>query len=180
MKQVPEGMGFSHAIDYPGCIRGNQIREKGNFAMATVKDILDRKGKGVVSVSSEQTVLAAARLMKERQIGAVVVVEGEKVIGIFSERDISRRVVAEGRDPTATPVYEVMTAPVACCCLQTDILECEFIITDRRIRHLPVLEGGRLEGMVTIGDLLAMQVEEQNKTIKYLNEYVFMMPPVGE
>ena len=148
--------------------------------MATVKEILDRKGKNVVSVSSEQSVLAAALLMKERKIGALVVVDGGKVIGIFSERDILTRVVAEGRDPASTKVYEVMTAPVACCCLKTDILECEFIVTDRHIRHLPVLEEGRLEGMVTIGDLMAMQVEEQNKTIKYLNEYVFMTPPVGE
>ena len=141
--------------------------------MATVQAILTRKGNEVVSVAASDSVLAAASLMNQRTIGGLVVLEGERVIGIFTERDVLRRVVVTGRDPATTAVKEVMTTPVATCRPETTLAECRAFMTDKRIRHLPVVEGRRLLGIVTIGDLMAFEVGEHESTIEYLNSYIF-------
>jgi CBS domain-containing protein len=141
--------------------------------MVTVQDILDRKGREVVTVDAAATVLQAARRMNERGIGGLVVMEGARLVGIFTERDVLRRVVAEGRDPARTPVREVMTAPVLRCGPDAPLDECRVLMTDRRIRHLPVVEQDELRGIITTGDLLAQQVREQQDKIEFLNSYVF-------
>jgi CBS domain-containing protein len=141
--------------------------------MATVHDILDRKGREVVTVDAAATVLQAARRMNERGIGGLVVMEGGRMVGIFTERDVLRRVVAEGRDPTHSAVREVMTAPVLRCGPDAPLEECRAMMTDRRIRHLPVVERDELRGIITTGDLLAHQVREQQDKIEFLNGYVF-------
>jgi len=141
--------------------------------MATVQTILSRKGQEVFSVGAKETVLTAANLMNQRGIGGLVVLDGERVIGIFTERDVLRRVVVAGRDPSATLVHDVMTMPVATCRSDTTLAECRGFMTEKRVRHLPVVEGQRLLGIVTIGDLMAYEVGEHESTIEYLNSYIF-------
>ncbi len=142
--------------------------------MASVNEILAEKGAQVVSIKSGATVLMAAKLMNEHKIGALVVLDQDKLAGIFTERDVLRRIVAEQRDPAATPVSEVMTAQVACCGPDTTIDEARSVMKNRRIRHLPVVDGQmRLEGMVSIGDLNAYHANTQEMTIRFLHEYLY-------
>lgn len=141
--------------------------------MPTVTDILAKKGKEVVTASASTSVLEAARLMNDRGIGGVVVTENDRVVGIFSERDILRRVVAEQRNPSSTVLRDVMTTPVVDASPDTTLEDCRGIMTERRIRHIPILDGQRLCGIITIGDILANQVREQQDQIEYLNAYVY-------
>ena len=141
--------------------------------MSTVRDILARKGSTLISVRPADTVLRAATLMNDEGIGGVLVMEGDELAGIFTERDVLRRVVAAGRDPARTAVREVLTSSVVTCGLQTTIDECAALMTARHIRHLPVREPSGLVGLVTIGDVLAFQVSEQQSTIEQMNNYLF-------
>jgi len=141
--------------------------------MPTVQTILAKKGGEVLSTTVADSVLAAASLMNERGIGGLVVLDGNRVAGMFTERDILRRVVAMGRDPADTLVREVMTAPVAFCRRETTLEECRAVMTEKRIRHLPVVDEKGVCGIVTIGDLMAQEVTEHEATIQYLNEYIF-------
>ncbi|OGF16071.1 MAG: hypothetical protein A2W00_10235 [Candidatus Eisenbacteria bacterium RBG_16_71_46] len=141
--------------------------------MLTVHAILAKKGNEVVSIGADDTTLEAARRMNERGIGGLVVTEGDRVIGIFTERDILRRVVAARRDPATTRVREVMTTPVACCRTETSLAEIRGVMTAKRIRHLPVVDEKGLCGIVTIGDLTAHEVTEHETTIEFLNSYIF-------
>jgi CBS domain-containing protein len=142
--------------------------------MATVRDILARKGPQVWSLSGEATVLHAAQFMTEHKIGALLVLEGEHIAGMFSERDILQRVVAQGRNPAQTAVSDVMTAEVACCTPDTTLEEARGAMKNRRIRHLPVVDGDeRLLGLISIGDLNALQAAHQEQTIFLLNEYLY-------
>lgn len=141
--------------------------------MPTVRDILQRKGREVISVPASTTVQEAAHLMNQRSIGGVVVMESGRLVGIFTERDIMRRVVAEERDPASTQVGELMTRVVVTCTLETSIEECGSIMTSRRIRHMPCMGPDGLCGVITSGDVLAFQVAEQQATIAQLNSYVF-------
>ena len=141
--------------------------------MPTVQVVLTKKGGQVVTVGVEDSVLRAAALMNDRGIGGVVVLDGDRVAGIFTERDILRRVVAVGRDPATTMVREVMTAPVAFCRRETTLNECRSVMTEKRIRHLPVVDEHGVCGIVTIGDLMAHEAGEHEATIQYLNEYIF-------
>jgi CBS domain-containing protein len=141
--------------------------------MATVKDILAKKGRTVVTIVPDDSVFTAARLMNQKGIGGVVVVEDDEVVGVFTERDVLRRVVAERRDPAKTPIRDVMTAPVITCRPEAGLEECRALITDKRVRHLPVVDADGLCGIVTSGDLLAHQAAEQADTIQYLNSYMF-------
>jgi len=143
--------------------------------MATVRDILARKGGDVISVLPDDSVLSAANLMNERAIGGVLVVAAGELRGIFTERDVLRRVVAQGRDPAAIRVADVMTTSVMTCGPDTSLDQCAALMTAHRIRHLPVVESAGLAGVVTIGDVLAFQVTEQQATIQYMNNYVFDM-----
>lgn len=141
--------------------------------MPAVRDILARKGTLVVTAAPETTVLEAARLMNQRGIGAVVVMEGASLRGIFTERDLMVRVVAEQKDPSATLVGEVMSRRLVTARAETKIDECAALMTQQRIRHLPVLSGDTLAGVITIGDLLAFRLDEQEMTITQLNSYLY-------
>jgi len=141
--------------------------------MATVRDILARKGNAIVALAPTASVLDAARLMNERGIGAVLVLDGERLVGIFTERDVLRRVVADGRDPAATLLGAVMTDSVLTCTPATPVEECRAVMTSRHIRHLPVIGPEGLCGIVSSGDVLAFQVAEQQSEIQDLNRYVF-------
>lgn len=146
--------------------------------MPRVRDLLARKqARGtptaIVSIDPDSTVLAAAQLMTARGIGGLLVLEGDHLAGIFTERDILRRVVGEQRDPAATRVREVMTSPVLTVAPDTYVQECRGLFTERRIRHLPVVGPQGLCGVVTSGDLLAFESDEQRTTIEHLEGYVY-------
>lgn len=140
--------------------------------MSTVRDLLARKG-AAVAVPPQATVLEAARIMGDNGFGAVLVMEDGALIGIFTERDTLRRVVAAGRDPITTAVSEVMTSALFTCVPDTSVAECGAIMSKHRIRHLPVVDQHGLHGLVSIGDLLADRVREQDDTIRFLNDYMF-------
>jgi CBS domain-containing protein len=142
--------------------------------MSVVREILAKKGSHVCSIGPQATVLEAARFMTENNIGALLVLDGGRIAGLFSERDILLRVVSEARDPARTTVGEVMTEEVACCTPDTPLEEARGAFKNRRIRHLPVVDGEqRLLGMISIGDLNAHQVADQEQTIFLLNEYLY-------
>ena len=141
--------------------------------MAAVRDILSKKGSVIIALFPTASVLEAARLMSERSVGGVLVMEEGKLGGIFTERDVLRRVVAEQRDPATTLLREVMTPSVITCTPSTTLEECRTVMTSRRIRHLPVVGADGLCGVVSSGDVLAFQVAEQQGTIEDLNRYVF-------
>jgi CBS domain-containing protein len=142
--------------------------------MSTVRDILAVKGTHVLSVGKEATVIDAALLMNEHKVGALVVIDGGHVAGMFTERDVLRRVVGERRDPVSTRVHEVMTVEVVCCTPETTIDEARGAMKTRRIRHLPVCDGnGQLHGLVSIGDLNAHQASDHEHTIYLLQEYLY-------
>ncbi len=145
--------------------------------MPKVSDLLKRKGSDVASVSESDSVVKAAHLMNDHKIGSVVVTDGDKVVGIFTERDILVRVVAAEKDPATTKVGDVMTRPVAACCPHTDLEECKCVISSKRIRHLPVVDDGRLVGIVTSGDLMAAEAKDQAETIEYLYDYLYGKQP---
>ncbi len=140
--------------------------------MPTVQSVLERKGADVATITREESVLQAARLMNQRRIGALVVTEGDRAVGIFTERDVLNRIVAAQLPPGTTRVGEVMTAPMACCRRATPLSECRSVMTARKIRHLPVVEDGQLYGIVSIGDILAAESAQQAHTIEYLHEYL--------
>lgn len=142
--------------------------------MTSIKNLMEKQS-GVVAICKEATIVEAARLMNEKNIGALVVTEGDKdkVVGIFTERDCLKRVIAVEADPATTRVGEVMTSPVAVCRPDTSAEECKSVMTEKRIRHLPVVENGKLVGIVTIGDLISQEVIKFEKTIEYLNQYIY-------
>jgi CBS domain-containing protein len=141
--------------------------------MAAVQTILNVKGPNVVTADADEPVLSAALLMNKHGIGGVVVTEGGRVVGVFTERDVLRRVVAERRDPADTRLREVMTSPVISCRPDTDLDECRKLVTERRVRHLPVMQGDALVGIITSGDILAQQVRDQKEALDYLNSWAF-------
>ena len=144
--------------------------------MAVVRDLLNRKGTNIVSIGPTATVLEAARLMNDRSVGGVLVVDDSgALLGIFTERDILRRVVAAGLSPDSTKVSDVFTRDVVTTTPDAPIEQCGAIMSSRRVRHLPVVDANGLHGVVTIGDLLAHQVSEHETTIQHLNSYVFDM-----
>lgn len=142
--------------------------------MITARDLLARKKSGdVITVSLDATVKDAARLMHDRRIGALVVVEGEIVRGIFTERDVLWRVVSEGFDAAVTLVREVMTAKVIVVRPERHIEELEAILTQHRIRHLPVAGDQGLLGVLSIGDLNAFRADANAQKVEYLTEYIY-------
>jgi len=142
--------------------------------MSIVREILAKKGSQVLSIGRRATVLDAALLMNEHKIGALVVIDDGRVAGMFTERDVLRRVVGERRDPATTIVDDVMTVEVVCCTQETPIDEARGAMMNRRIRHLPVVDGDRrLHGMISIGDLNAWHLNTQEQTIHLLNEYLY-------
>ncbi len=141
--------------------------------MPNAQSILHKKGADVATVDGKTAVLDAAKTMNQRRIGAVVVTDGDRVVGIFTERDILNRIVAAGKDPKTTRIEEVMTSPMACCRRDTRLTECRTVMTQKRIRHLPVVEDGKLYGIISAGDILASEVADQQATIEYLHEYLY-------
>ena len=142
--------------------------------MPTVRDVLALKGESLITISTGATVLEATRKMNQYKVGAVVVMDGERVAGIFSERDVLTRVVTEELPPASVIVDTVMTRDVICCDLRDDLDEVSAIMKTHRIRHVPVCGGdGALHGIVSIGDINAHHATNAEQHIHFLNEYLY-------
>jgi len=140
--------------------------------MTTAHDILRFKGQTVHSVRPDDTVLAALGAMAEHDIGAVLVLDGNQLLGILTERDYARKVALVGRASKDSPVRAIMTADVVCVSGNRTVEECMGLMTDRRVRHLPVVENGHVVGVVSIGDLVKATIDEQEFTINQLKNYI--------
>ncbi|HEX8523698.1 MAG TPA: CBS domain-containing protein [Tepidisphaeraceae bacterium] len=142
--------------------------------MPTVQDILISKGTQVQTVEPSATATDAIRKMNQHKIGALLVMNGEHVEGIFTERDVLRRVVGQDRTPTEIGVADVMTKDVICVEPEMDLDDVATIMKEKKIRHLPVCDGdGKLHGMISIGDLNAYHASNQEATIHFLHEYIY-------
>ena len=140
--------------------------------MATVKQILEVKGSQVWTVTADISVYEALRLMGEQEIGALAVMEGDALIGLLSERDYARKVVLKGKTSRETLVGAIMTSPVHTVRPDQSVEECMALMTAKRVRHLPVLEHGRLVGMISQGDLVKFIIEDQRFIIGQLESYI--------
>jgi len=140
--------------------------------MNTVKRLLEGKGHDVWTVHPDDTVLDAINVLAKKDIGAVLVMEGDNPVGIFTERDYARNVFLKGKSSPGTPVSEVMAKPVIFARPENSVDECMSLMTCHRMRHLPVLDDGDLVGMVSIGDLVKSVIDEQKDTIEQLEHYI--------
>lgn len=140
--------------------------------MKTVDEILRGKGNEVWSVRPDDKVLDALRLMADKGIGSLVVKDGERLVGIFSERDYARKVVLAGKTSADTPVREIMSSSVVTVTGKQSVQECMGLMTEHRIRHLPVMHEEKVAGVLSIGDLVKAVIEDQQFTIRELERYV--------
>ena len=140
--------------------------------MRSVRHLLEAKAPEVHSIGPDAPVIDAIRLMAEKRIGALLVMQAGKLAGILSERDYARKVVLQGRSSKDTPVRDIMTAQVVTIGLDDTAEHCMQLVTDRRIRHLPVVEGGHVLGVVSIGDLVRAVIEDQQLELDQLQRYI--------
>jgi CBS domain-containing protein len=140
--------------------------------MLSVQQLLDQKPKGIFSVAPDDPVLTAIRKMADHHVGALLVMAADKLVGIVSERDYARKVVLLGRSSTETRVEAIMTSKVITVTPRQDANDCMRLMTDMRIRHLPVVNGERVVGVLSIGDLVRAVIEEQERTIADLETYI--------
>jgi len=140
--------------------------------MKSVRDILKLKGNEVWCVEPDATVFQALQRMAEKEVGALVVTEGTQVVGLISEREYARKIVLLGRTSPTTLVREIMTSPVVYIHLDQPIEECMALMTEKRTRHLPVIENGKLVGMISIGDIVKSIIADQQFMIEQLVRYI--------
>ena len=140
--------------------------------MLTVRQLLGMKKAEVYAVGDDAAVIDAVRLMADKSIGAVLVMRGERLVGILSERDYARKVVLRDRSSATTQVSEIMTAEVVSVTSAESVDHCMQIMTERRIRHLPVVEEGAVLGVISIGDLVKAVIEDQRRDIDQLQRYI--------
>lgn len=140
--------------------------------MTTIRQVLANKGPEVTTIGPDETVFRAIEIMAERDIGALVVEENQVPVGLLSERDYAREVILKGRSSRDTPIRDVMVADFARVTPDQTVEDCMTLMTDKRIRHLPVMEDGRLIGLVSIGDLVKSVIDQQKSTIEQLVDYV--------
>jgi CBS domain-containing protein len=140
--------------------------------MKTVQQLLESKRYSVVSVTPSTTVLDALKVMADKEIGAVIVIDDGHLVGIFSERDYARKVVLQGKASKDTPVREIMTDKVVCVRPEQTIEDCMGLMTDKRIRHLPVLDHKKVIGVISIGDVVKEMLSEKEFVIKQLESYI--------
>ena len=140
--------------------------------MTTVKQLLDIKGRNILSISPNDSVYAAVERMSENNVGALLVLENGKLVGILSERDYARKVILKGKSSKNTLIREIMTPDVLCVSPETTVEECMALLTENRVRHLPVMDGGKLTGIVSIGDLVKQIISDKDFTIQQLEHYI--------
>ena len=147
-----------------------------NLSSGTISEILRHKGNQVWSVSPDTTVLDAIKSMAERNVGALLVMQGERLVGIISERDYTRKVVLKGKASKDTPVREILSGQVIHVPPSHPVDECMKLMTERHIRHLPVIDGDKVVGVVSIGDLVNHVITAQSQTIQQLQTYIAGLP----
>lgn len=140
--------------------------------MKLIKHLLDRKGRDIISIKPEDSVLDAIRLMAEKGIGSLVVMEDQELLGIMSERDYARKVIIKGRSSESTAVSEIMTANVITTSSSETVNDCMSVMTEKKIRHLPVVEDNAVIGMISIGDLVEAIISDQQEEIEQLEHYI--------
>jgi CBS domain-containing protein len=140
--------------------------------MTIVSQLLAGKGEEIWTIEAEEPVLAAIQIMADRHVGALPVLRGDELVGIISERDYTRKVILLRRSSAETPVWQIMTSPVVTVTPTESVRRCMELMTERRIRHLPVTDAGRLVGMVSIGDCVRHVIESQQETIEQLEKFI--------
>jgi CBS domain-containing protein len=140
--------------------------------MVRVKQLLGRKGHDVWAVDAEEPVLEAIQIMADKHVGALPVTRNGQLVGVVSERDYARKVILVGRSSAETPVWQIMSSPVVTVTPDDDVRRCMQMMTDLRIRHLPVMQGDRMVGVISIGDLVRAVIEEQDQTIEHLERFI--------
>ena len=140
--------------------------------MKTLRQLLQAKAYGILSIAPDARVYDALQLMADRNVGALLVMDAGQLIGIITERDYARKVILKGKSSLDTPVREIMTDKVQRVNSEQTVEECMALMTDKRFRHLPVMEGNKLVGVVSIGDLVKEVISEQEQTIKQLESYI--------
>ena len=140
--------------------------------MRTVEQILKEKGSDLYRIGPDEPVLEAIRIMAEKHVGALLVMQGDSLAGILSERDYARKVVLLGRSSADTPVAQIMSSPVTTVTRASTVNECLELMTDQRIRHLPVVENARVLGMLSIGDLVKAVIDDQRHHIEDLERFI--------
>ncbi len=140
--------------------------------MKSVRQLLDAKGHDVWSIHPDASVFEAIEQMASKSIGALIVIEEARPVGIVSERDYARKVILKGRSSRQTPVREIMTARVIYAKIDQTVEECMALMTEKRIRHLPVMDGDDLTGVISIGDLVKSIIDEQQFIIEQLEQYI--------
>jgi CBS domain-containing protein len=140
--------------------------------MRNVQQLLDNKSSQLLSISPTASVLDALKLMAEKDVGALVVLEDQKLVGIFSERDYARKIILFGKSSHDTPVSEIMTPRVVCVRPTQSADECMALMTGRRVRHLPVLSEDKVVGVISIGDVVKEMIADQKQTIEQLEQYI--------
>lgn len=140
--------------------------------MRSVKDILREKGTQVYAISPDAKVYEALQLMADKNVGALMVMEGDRAVGLISERDYARKIVLKGKFSKDVPVHEIMTADIVRISPDRDVENCMELMTDKRVRHLPVFENDRLIGIISIGDIVKAIIEHKEEIIKQLEGYI--------
>lgn len=140
--------------------------------MTTIRQVLEKKGREVTTIAPDETVFRAIEIMAERDIGALVVAKNDVPLGLLTERDYARQVILKGRSSVNTPIRDVMVENFQAVTPDDTVEACMQLMTDKHIRHLPVLENGRLAGLVSIGDLVKSVIDQQRSTIEQLVGYV--------
>lgn len=140
--------------------------------MRQVRHLLEDKGPQVHAIGPDDPVLEAIQLMADKVIGALLVMRGDELVGIVSERDYARKIILHGRSSAETPVWQIMTSPVLTVGPSQSVEDCMRLCTDRRVRHLPVVENGRVVGVVSIGDLVKAVIDEQAEELAQLQRYI--------
>jgi len=140
--------------------------------MKLVQHLLDTKGRDIISITPEASVLDAIKLMAERGVGSLLIMQGDELLGIITERDYARKVIIKGRASESTEVREIMTTDICSATSQQTISDCMELVTERKIRHLPVIDDGVVTGMLSIGDLVRSKISEQQEEITQLGQYI--------
>jgi CBS domain-containing protein len=140
--------------------------------MSQVKHLLQGKGNAIYSIAPDAPVLEAIKHMAERRIGALLVMRGEQLVGVMSERDYARKVILQGRSSAQTAVSDIMSSTPLTVSPDTDVFDCMRLSTDSRIRHLPVVQDGKVVGVISIGDLVKAVIDAQAEQIEHLQRYI--------
>lgn len=141
--------------------------------MTTVREVLDRKGRNVFAVGPEAPVYRALELMSEKHVGALMVLDEDRhLIGVVSERDYARKIALQGKSSKDTPVRDIMTTKLFCVTPKDNVEQCMALMTDKSVRHLPVLDGERLDGVISIGDVVKSMLSQQEFIIEQLEHFI--------